>query len=155
MYSRKAKYSSASGRFGGLAQPFISLQNGVAPLRLAPLAPLGRSGRLFPCSVREGGVLTLLVRLPAVRDDVPSTAIRSPLRFPLRWCRVQSCSTSNSPGCARILVRGFQISEPKAVFTTTASEIPCHTHDAGCAVGILRLRLIFALGHAKINPRSG
>jgi hypothetical protein len=35
-----------------------------------------------------------------------------------------------------------------------SGRILCDTEDADCWVGILRLRLIFALG-AKINPRSG
>ena len=41
----------------------------------------------FPRCLREGGLAMLMVRLPGVRDDGLSTAIRSQLRRPLLWRR--------------------------------------------------------------------
>ena len=59
------------------------------------------------------------------------------------------CGTSSRFG-------GSRISEPNAVDNPDASwECLAGAHDAGGAVGILRLRLIIALWRAKINPRSG
>src|SRR5215467_11468618 len=98
----------------------------------------------FPRSWREGG-LWPRARLPFVLASAPSIAIRSRQSPPSPLHSEQSCSIS-SPLASPLVLRLTGLSYPASqAHHKSPVTMPRHTHHVAQEVGILRLRLIFAL----------